>query len=256
VTVADREPARRFFFVHVHKAAGTSLLLRLRRQFPPEQLYPDDSDVAAQQEAGALPLVGPTMLVSHLLARYPVRRHEIVVVAGHFPVRTTELLGDPFTTLTLVREPVERILSSLRHHRRFVPADRDRPLEELYDDPYRFHGMLHNHLVKMFSLSPEEIRAGDGMVFHVEQFTPARLAEAKSRLAAVDVLGLHDHVDELCDRLTERFGWRLGAPVHANVTEPVPVAESFRRRIAADNALDAELYEHARELWASRRAEG
>ena len=154
-----------------------------------------------------------------------------------------------------MREPVERILSSLRHHREHVPADRDRPLEELYDDPYRFHGMLHNHLVKMFSLSPEEMprRRRDG---HAREGLHAgrRLADAKARLAAVDVLGLHDRVDDLCDDLHARFGWNLGAPVHANVTEPVPVAESFRRRIAADNAADAELYEHARELWAGRHA--
>ena len=246
--------SERFFFVHVHKAAGTSLLLRLRRHFRPEQIYPDDSDVAARRDSEQLALLGPTMLVSHLLERYPVRRDEIALVAGHFPVRTTELLGDRFTTITLVREPVERILSSLRHHREHVPADRDRPLEELYDDPYRFHGMLHNHLVKMFSLSPAEMRVGDGMVTHVKDFTETRLGDAKTRLAAVDVLGLHDRVDDLCDDLQARFGWNLGAPVHANVTEPVPVAESFRRRIAADNAADAELYELARELWASRHA--
>jgi len=183
-----------------------------------------------------------------------VRRDRIALVAGHFPLRTTEILGDPFTTMTLVREPVERILSALRHHRVHTPADADRPLEELYDDPIRFHGMLHNHLVKMFSLSPDEIRLGDGMMAHVRDFTPARLAEAKQRLAGVDALGLHDHVDALCADLTQRFGWDLGADVHANATEPVPVAASFRRRIAADNVDDTELYEYARELWTRRRA--
>jgi hypothetical protein len=245
----------RWFFVHVHKAAGTSLLHRLRRQFAPDQIYPDESDVAAAGDGdSALPHLAPTLLVSHLMARYPLRRDRIAVVAGHFPLRTTEMLGDPFTTMTLVREPVDRILSSLRHHRAYTPADRDRPLEELYEDPIRFHGMLHNHLVKMFSLSPDEIRLGDGMMAHVRAFTPARLDDAKQRLAGVDVLGLHDRVDEMCGVLTERFGWRLGEDVHANTTEPVEVSASFRRRIAADNADDAELYEYARELWAQRRS--
>ena len=251
-------PAERFFFVHVHKAAGTSLLLRLRRHFAREQLYPDDSDVAAAVGDDGSPRLhlAPTLFVSHLLERYRARRDRIVLVAGHFPLRTTELLGDPFMTLTLVREPVERILSSLRHHRELTPGDHDRPLEELYDDPIRFHGMLHNHMVKMFSLSPEEIRVGDGMMTHVEQFTPRRLEEAKQRLTGVDVLGLHDHVDEMCVQLSDRFGWRLGTSVHANFTEPVAVAESFRRRIAADNALDADLYEYARDLWSARRRAG
>ena len=256
MTRADHE--HRFFFAHVQKAAGTSLSVRLKREFRREQIYPDASDAdtaPADGDAGPrFPRLGPTLLVSRLLERYAVRRDEIRIVTGHFPLRTAELLGDEFRTLTLLREPVERTLSSLRHLQARTPADRDRPLEELYDDPVRYHGLIHNHMVKMFSLSPEEILAGDGVMARVEVFTPARLAEAKSRLGGVDVLGLHDQLDEFCDELTERFGWRLGSDVHANRTEPVEVAASFRARIAADNAADAELYEHARTLWATRRA--
>lgn len=258
MTTSPGSPVR-YFFVHVHKAAGTSLLLRLRRHFVDGEIYPDDSDVAAAVATGdrsGMPLLAPTLLVSHLVERYRARRAEIVLVAGHFPMRTTELLGDPFRTLTLVREPVERILSALRHHRELAAGGKEHSLEAIYDDPIRFHGMFHNHMVKMFSLSPEEMRAGDGVMTHVEHFGPARLEDAKRRLESVDVLGLHDRVDDMCSELSRRFGWRLGATVHANVTDPIPVAESFRRRIAADNELDAELYEHARELWSERPHDG
>jgi len=66
------------------------------------------------------------------------------------------------------------------------------------------------------------------------------------------VLGLQDELEAFCTELTARFGWDMGAPLHANRTaaENVPVA--LRRRIAADNALDAELWEHAREVYARR----
>ena len=251
---ADQES--RFFFAHVQKAAGTSLIVRLRRQFRREQIYPDTSDVAAAAAASTephLPRLGPTLLVSQLLDRYQARRDQIRVVTGHFPLRTTELLGDRFTTITIVRDPVERTLSALRHHQLRTPADRDRSLEELYDDPIRFHGLIHNHMVKLFSLSPEEILAGDGIMAHVEPFTSARLEEAKVRLAGVDVLGLHDHLEELGGELEARFGWSLGQGVHANRTDPVVVPASFRARIAADNEMDAELYEHARAVWSVRR---
>ena len=153
-----------------------------------------------------------------------------------------------------MREPVERTLSALRHQQVKNPADRDRRSRSIYDDPIRFHGLIHNHMVKMFSLSPEEILAGDGVMARVETFTSARLDEAKVRLCAVDVLGLHDNLDEFCSQLTHRFGWRLGASVHANRTEPVEVARSFRERIARDNALDCELYEYAVALHARRPA--
>jgi hypothetical protein len=258
LTGVDQES--RFFFAHVQKAAGTSLFVRLQRQFPREQIYPDASDTASgaadDGAQPALPRLTSTLLVSRLVERYRARRDEIRVVTGHFPLRTTELLGDEFTTLTLVRDPVERTLSALRHQQVKAPADRDRSLEELYDDPIRFHGLIHNHMVKVFSLSPEEIVAGDGIMARVDPFTTARFEEAKARLAGVDVLGLHDHLEEFCAELGARFGWQLGSHVHANRTEPVEVAPSFRARIASDNALDLELYEHAEQLWSSRRAEG
>ena len=255
----EPDPESRFFFAHVQKAAGTSLFVRLQRHFAREQIYPDGSDTAEGGGPGAggrpaFPRLAPTLLVSHLLDRYRARRDEIRVVTGHFPLRTTELLGDPFITLTLVREPVERTLSSLRHHQFRTPADRDRPLEELYDDPIRFEGLIHNHMVKMFSLSPEEIVVGDGVMARVEEFTTTRLDDAKTRLAGVDVLGLHDDLDGFCAELTDRFGWQLGGRVHANRTDPIEVSRSFRERIALDNALDCDLYEYAVALHARRPA--
>ncbi len=252
---------RRFFFAHVHKAAGTSLVVRMKHQFRPEQVYPDRTDEAplpsgSGDDEGRFPRATPTLVVDHLLERYRARRSEIVVVSGHFPLRTTELLGDEFTTLTVLRDPVERTLSSLRHYRQRSPNEKDQPLEALYEDPMRFHGLIHNHMVKMFSLSPEEILAGGGVLNHVDPFTRERLDEAKARLASVDVLGLQDHYEDFCRELTERFGWQLGPTVRANTTKPVAVDPVFRRRIAADNALDVELYEHARALWESRNGSG
>jgi hypothetical protein len=237
--------ARRFFFAHVQKAAGTSLFVQLQRHFDRDQIYPDASDAVSGP--------APVLFVSHLRERYRVRRDRIRIVTGHFPVRASELLGDDFITLTVVRDPVERTLSFLRHHRRRTPADSDRSLEELYDDPIRFHGLIHNNMVKMFSLSPEEMIAGDGLMTHVKDFTPARLERAKEQLAHIDVLGIDVQFHEFVDELDARFDWQLGAPMHANRTEPDDVAPSFRRRIADDNVGDVELFDFARNLYERRR---
>jgi len=59
-------------------------------------------------------------------------------------------------------------------------------------------------------------------------------------------------VEGLDDALAKRFGWELGPPQRSNRTSDVPVSESFRRRIATDNALDVQLYEYALELLANR----
>ena len=95
--------------------------------------------------------------------------------------------GRGFTTLTVLRQPLERTVSYLRHHRRRTPEDAELTLEEVYDDDLRFHGLIHNHMTKMLSLTPEEMN--EGVLTRVE-FTPERLERAKERLAGVDVVGL------------------------------------------------------------------
>jgi hypothetical protein len=232
--VSTRPP--RFFFVHVQKAAGTSLVFRLRRHFGRAAIYPPESDKGN---------VAAVISVDYLLERWRVHRDTIRVVTGHFPLCTVDLLGDSFRTITVLRDPVERTLSYLRHHRQMTPDDSERSLEAIYADPFRFHGLIHNHMVKMFSLTPVEMT--DGILTRVE-FTPDRLERAKENLAGVDVVGVQATFDDFCSELTWRFGWNLGEQTHVNRTEPIEIGEAFRTRIAEDNALDVELYEFARRL--------
>ena len=233
---------QRFFFVHMQKTAGTALFQRMRRQFGDAGVYPDHDD-------GAVP--DRVLLPEHLVARWRIRGNEIRVVTGHFPLCTTTLLGNEFTTLTVLREPVERTLSYLRHHRKLTPADREKPLEEIYEDPLRFHGLVHNHMVKMLGLRAAEMTAGT--MTRVD-FTQEHLDRAKQSLSDVDVFGLQERFEEFCGELTERFGWDLGEPIRSNQTKPEPVAPSFRDRIAEDNALDVELYRFACGMYAARRS--
>jgi Sulfotransferase family len=238
---------RRFFFVHIQKTAGTSLFMHLRRIFAYNEVYPNRSDGDPHAEA-------PQVSVHHLTQRWRVRGDEIRLVAGHFPLCTTELLGGGFTTLTVLREPVERTLSYLRHFRASTPAAGDTSLEEIYEDPVRFPRLVHNHMVKMFALQPSEMTIGmmmSGMMTEL-QFTPAHLERAKAQLETVDAIGLQERFDEFRGELEHRFGWHFGDAIYANRTEPENVSAELRARIAHDNALDVELYEFARQLTASR----
>jgi hypothetical protein len=245
----------RFFFVHVRKTAGISLMTRLRNHFGEAAVYPNKTDKVTVP-VSADPMAGWRTRgdVEYLLERWSARGDEIRVVSGHFPLCTAELLGGGFTTLTLLRDPVERTLSHLRHHRLWWPADRDVPLETLYEDAVRLPlGQVHNHMVKMFSLTPEEMTAG---ALTPVDFTQERLERAKKRLASVDALGLQDSFDEFCAALERRFGWNLGEPLRANRTEPFEVPDAFRARIAEDNAMDVELYEFAKQLLLKRTPGG
>jgi len=83
----------------------------------------------------------------------------------------------------------------------------------------------------------------------------ARLVAAEQNLEGVDVVGLTEQHADFVEALTDRFGWRLKREVRANAApdDSPEVAESFRRRIAADNAIDMEFYEFARRLVDARR---
>jgi hypothetical protein len=238
---------QRWFFVHVQKTGGTDLFTRIGgdpsiplehdRWFGDDAIYPNETD-------GDVFSVAPQLSVEQLLLRWKERRDEIRIVLGHFPLCTVELLDADFTTLTVLREPVERTLSYLRHHRKLTPGDRDKPLEEIYDDPFRFEALLHNHMVKMFGLTTGEMT--DGMLTKIE-FTPDHLAQARKGLERIDVVGFQENFERFCRELQARYRWPLGVPFYANRTDAFHVSQSFRARIAADNAMDVELYEFAME---------
>jgi hypothetical protein len=226
---------RRFFFVHLQKTAGNTLTKRMKHAFGKRAVYPGETD-------GTMPAA--VLKPEQLTERFAARRDEIRVVTGHFPLCVSELLDADFTTLTVLREPVARTLSYLRHRRMRLFGDRDVPLEEIYDEPRWFQGLVHNHMVKMFALTTETMTAGARTPMH---FEPAHLALAKERLATVDVIGVQERFDEFCDELARRYRLDLGPPLVTNRTDPVEPGDALRDRIAEDNAYDTELYEFARD---------
>jgi len=236
--VTSSEEPRRFFFVHMQKTGGVSLYMRLQRQFGAEAVYPAPSD-------GDPEAVMPQLFPNILFDRWGARRDEIRVVTGHFPLCTVNLLNAEFSVFTVLRDPVDRTLSYLRHHRDRSPGEGDRPLEQIYEDPERFRPFVENHMVKMLSLRAEEMTNGMMTVIDLDR---RRLRRAKRALRELDEFGLQHDLEGFAQRLAGRFGWQLGPTVHENVTTPADVPDSFRRRIADDNALDMELYEYATKL--------
>jgi hypothetical protein len=230
----------------MQKTAGTTLRDRLRATFPDDQIYPNATDGPDARVA--------VISVEHLEKRWAARGDQIRLLTGHFPVRTVELLGVPFVTMTVLRDPVQRTLSFLRHQgeRRQRGATEDTPLVEIYEDEFRFRLMIQNHMTRTLSLSPEEMRQEDGVLTPVA-YTPERLEIAKEALAGLDLFGLQDRFDEFCDELAARYGLDVGGPLRTNTTGAADIPDGFVDRIAEDNALDMELYEYACRLYEERR---
>lgn len=225
---------RRWFFVHLQKTAGTALFRRLRHAFGVDAVYPLPDEQGSPVTA---------LSVERLQERLAETGGQFRVVTGHFPLCTVDLLPGAWETFTVLRDPVERVLSFLRHQRQVEPRFAGHELEAIYDDPISTGPLVRDHMVRMLSLRAEEMTD--------DALTPIALDE--TRLAAalralderIDVWGVQEDFEGLCAELERRFGWDLGPPVFMNRTPPAPASEALRRRIAADNALDVELYRQA-----------
>ncbi len=127
--------------------------------------------------------------VSHLLQQWERRGQEIRLLSGHFPLSAIDLIDADFRTISVLRPPVERTLSYLRHQRALDPEKRDAPLDEIYDDPFLFRGLIRNHMTRTFSLGSDELGPGDGVLTDIED-TRERLDRAKLGVEGLDAYGL------------------------------------------------------------------
>jgi hypothetical protein len=230
--------------VHLQKTAGTSLRDCFRATLDDAAIYPNSTDGRDKRLS--------VISVAHLLERWQARRDEIRLIAGHFPLSTLELLDADFVTMSILRPPVERTLSYLRHQKKLNREDRESSLEAIYDDPFRFNGLIRNHMVRMFSIGADEMSAGDGVLTDVPDSTE-RLERAKDALAGLDAFGLQPHFEEFWLEFATRYRLRVGDAVRSNVTEPEDAPPHLIARIEHDNALDLELYGFAERLYTARR---
>jgi hypothetical protein len=231
----------RYFFIHVMKTAGTALAFDLKAQFSIQTVYPCrgiDWTTAGDEAYRD---------VDRLLALPPERHAAIDVYTGHFPYWVCEWLGVDVATFTVLREPVARTISVLKHFKR-LPKYADMPLEAIYEDGYIFRFFVQNHQAKVFALTPDDPHT----VMCGLNFDDAALERALANLSNVGVLGITEEYPAFIRALQTRFHWwhdGVNTSPRVNVsTEDWDASPEFRRRIADDNRYDMEFYERAREL--------
>jgi hypothetical protein len=240
------EQPRPVFFVHIQKTSGGTLRNYLRDNLPRGAIYPEGGfDVHAMDSYWE---------IDRLRAITPERRRTIQAYVGHFPFVASELVPDDVLTVAVLRDPIERTISYLKMRSR-DPGHRaaDRTYEEIYEDGFDFPCFIHNHQTKIFSMTLDDRLETFMDVIDVDR---DRLAIAIENLQKVDVLGLQEDSEEVRRRVGEHFGWESADAKDSHVsTSDWVVSESFRERIAEDNAIDLELYEFARSLVERRRAQ-
>ena len=190
-------------------------------------------------------------LVDSLLRLPAERRAETRAYTGHFPFVVTELLGIDLVTFTILRHPVDRTLSYLKHCKRYHSQHAELSLEEIYEDPFYFPCFIHEHQTKIFSMTADDPLESYADVVDIDE---RRLEIAKTNLEKVDVVGLSEHHGEFVSEMQQRFGWQFKTLKNRRVSsEDWAAPASLRRRIADDNRADVAFFEFATQLHAQRR---
>jgi hypothetical protein len=232
------------YFMHIPKTAGTALKEYLLRQFAPEEICPASS----WREQEAVP-PGTFRLVS-----------------GHF-FDVGELFVATPHVLTILRDPVSRSLSEygqLKSDPTHDPELHAYIAEERlsFSEFMRSEAGMHHlrdyqsrHLVANLgpSRSRDQRRLGD------LAFMPSGdlLEAALDSLHSLAVLGVAERLSEFQALVAYTFGWKIARPLaRVNVNPDRPkeagLAEDDLQFLRELTTIDAQLYEHARQLSTSR----
>jgi len=216
-------------FVHMRKSGGMTFAAITERQFSADEVYkPEGSLEECRQELRRLA---------------PEQRDRLRCIHGHVPFGLDDCLPGPVAYVTLLRDPVERILSVYYYALR-------RP-------EWKAHENIHKH-----GLSLDEFVASEfSSEFHNQQtqilsgsvapFEDAEsLARAKENLDRFVVAGLTERFDETLMMCRRRLGWKRLHYSRRNVNRRRPgrdeIPASTLSLIEEKNAADIELYDEVR----------
>jgi Galactose-3-O-sulfotransferase len=235
-------------FLHVPKTGGKTIAAVLRSKYPAEILYLNS-------------LWDPLEKIGEIPLR---ERGTARVATGHFHYGVHEYIPQPCDYITVLREPVARVLSLYR----FI---RGNPKHWLHDELTRSRMSLEQFVESAADpgVDNEQTRmiagAGAGEVLRLsptggrERKEPpdldrAALEQAKRNLDRFLVVGLTERFDESFILIRRALGWKLPMYETRNVSKgakPPPPSERALELIRDRNRLDLELYDHAEELLAT-----
>lgn len=224
-------------FIHIMKCGGTSLRHLLAEQYPHEEIA--TVPIAPRSRAEPPYPYVRRDAIEHMLTLTAAKIAPYRLVMAHYDWRITDLAGDEWRIMTVLRDPVRQLMSRFY----FIHKARD-----LHGDEWErtcgngFHYWLEYHSQPYANIQTQLLGMGD---------VQAAIANLRDdRL----VFGLVERFRESFRRFNAAFGWDLPelpprynrAVVNTDIITLAPETVALAQRV---QHLDMQLYEAAVQLF-------
>jgi hypothetical protein len=223
--------------MHIPKTAGSTFRQVLVRQYPDKGCFIFQGDIAAD--------------IERFQALSDKEKQNIALFEGHAPV-TTGIQEADQTVITLLRDPVRRVMSFCQH----VYEGKSPYLLQLFP-PEKFslddflgsgNTELSNLQTKMLINQGRSSSSSDGIdQLTVSEATTLAIKNLSEKIAC---FGLQEYFDESLVLFATRFGWQAlsyKSVNTANSSRKLDFRDTHIKRITELNAIDIEVYKLARE---------
>ena len=248
--LVQSQEVTRLFFCHIPKTAGTTLTHILSNHFRHAEIFPYHGWDSVPQN----------------LSQFEITNYRLY--HGHFPWSSTvSLLGEPLASATMLRNPIERVLSAYHH----IAGIADHPLHnviggsnatlERFIDKVELAQYSNTHVAFLGSKALQNLSIKDARyaknIMAREIQRPADLTLAKERLEQIEFFGITELFDESMHLLSHTFHWEpLQEFESHNLGVNTRTIDAYNsqtiERLCDLNQLDLELYQFSRNLFSKR----
>jgi GSCFA family/Sulfotransferase family len=247
--------ANRLLFLHIPKTAGMSMRAYLHNQYLPTELFP------------------PTIMSEAATFNRPLQ--DFLLYCGHYQPNFARMVPPGTRTLVILREPVSRLLSALKHMRRdphFSPNHalaRGKTLSALVGTPELMASQFNvqvNWLANVMDSEEANDYINDNPDFNHSSIEDpatqeARFQRAKETLQAIDFIGFTEDLRPVLAQLSDQMDFIpvISLPrLNDDRQDTAPTDQLSKADIALIDeatAWDQRLYNFAKDLVEHRRVQ-
>ncbi len=231
-------------FIHMPKAAGSTLQRIIERQYGGQNIFNiDGNDVSTVQVS-----------IDHLRSLSGTEREKVLCLKGHVPFGIGQWLKNPVKYISMLREPVARIVSDYNYAASTPEHILYKRVNEENMSLIQFAEMrAQSGLANLYTRLLSGCVNWDNIALSKALLSQTELESAKENVRKCAAIGITEHFDESILIFKKALGWSSCGYIRENVTREERVS---RRAINSDvekaieeyNRLDMELYKYCREI--------